>query len=35
MDSRRSIRIVEALAAGVIFSITAVVLYMVFVWRPF
>jgi hypothetical protein len=34
MDST-SIRVVEYLAAAVIFCIAAVVLYMVFVWKPF
>ncbi len=35
MDNRRSARAVEILAASVIFAITAVVLYLVFVWKPF
>ena len=35
MGDGRSVRTVEYLAAGVIFCITAVVLYMVFVWKPF
>jgi len=35
MDNRRSVRAVEVLAATVIFCLTAVVLYMVFVWKPF
>jgi hypothetical protein len=35
MDNMRSIRMVEYLAAGVIFCIVAVVLYVVFIWKPF
>jgi hypothetical protein len=35
IDGKHSVRIVEYLAAAVIFCIVAAVLYMVFGWKPF
>jgi hypothetical protein len=35
IDSRRSARVVEFLAAATVSCLTLVVLYLVFVWKPF